>query len=249
MQIRSVNQPPAVTGPSRDGRTASAAPPVVLVVDRDPVVVAAITSVLAWPEFEVVGVGDVDAALRQCAERRLSIAIVECDSSDQSGVELLECIGAHGAIPVICLSEVTEEAFVQAAAAGATAYLAKPLDMRVLPPVIKVALQRHQELHALRQHIEKLRLALDTSRNINAACGLLMARFCIGFEEAFGRLRRHARSQRVRIEELALELLRATNETARLYGVFGQGLPAASPDDPASTPRVTDTRLQSDGQG
>jgi hypothetical protein len=56
-----------------------------------------------------------------------------------------------------------------------------------------------------------------------------MATFHLGREEAFERLRRHARSHRVRLEEVASELLKATEEAAKLYESLSQQISTGKP--------------------
>jgi two-component system, response regulator PdtaR len=79
----------------------------------------------------------------------------------------------------------------------------------------------------LRSRSEQLNAALQGGRNVSLAAGLLMATFHIGREEAFERLRRHARSNRVRLEEVASELLRAVDEAAKLYEPLSQQVSTA----------------------
>jgi response regulator NasT len=94
-----------------------------------------------------------------------------------------------------------------------------------LLPVVRLAVQRARDYQALRSRAEQLDAALQGGRNVSLAAGLLMATFHIGREDAFERLRRHARSNRVRLEEVASELLRATEETTKLYEALSQQVP------------------------
>jgi response regulator NasT len=109
------------------------------------------------------------------------------------------------------------------------AFLFQPVDARQLLPVVRIALQRSRDLHALRSRAEQLNTALQGGRNVSMAAGLLMAMFHIGREEAFERLRRHARSNRVRLEDVASELLRATDEAAKLYEPLSQQVSTGKP--------------------
>ena len=128
------------------------------------------------------------------------------------------------------MSAQSGEAVVrEATAAGVMAFLLHPVDTRQLLPVVRIALQRARDLHALRSRAEQLNTALQGGRNVSMAAGLLMAMFHVGREEAFERLRRYARSNRVRLEEVASELLRATDEAAKLYESLSQQVSTGKP--------------------
>ncbi len=61
-----------------------------------------------------------------------------------------------------------------------------------------------------------------------------MSRFHLSQKEAYDRLRRQARSTRVRLEDIAVELLRMSEEDTRLYDALGELRPGAMPgvEDP-----------------
>jgi response regulator NasT len=91
--------------------------------------------------------------------------------------------------------------------------------------MLSVAIQRGRDIRALRVQAEQLNTALQSGRAVGLAAGLLMARFRLSREEALERLRRHARSNRIRLEEVASELLRVHEESARLYGSLSHCTP------------------------
>jgi response regulator NasT len=147
-----------------------------------------------------------------------SLAIIGYGISGSTGLEIAHEIINRTSVPVVLLSAISNDVIVrEAVAASVSGFLLKPVDVRQLLPVVRIALQRARDYLALRSRAEQLNEALQGGRNVSLAAGLLMATFHIGREEAFERLRRHARSNRVRLEEVASDLLRATDEAAKLY--------------------------------
>lgn len=200
----------------------------ILVADDDPLIVTTLAHVLRKNSFEVLAASDSDSALDTCIRTRPALAIVDYAMPGMNGVELARLIAERTSVPVMFLSAYNDESIVTAAvAAGAMAFLVKPIDTLQVLPAVHTALQRARELHALRFQTEQLNSALQTGRNISIATGLLMAKFQIGQQEALERLRRKARSRRTRLEAFASELLRATDEAGKLYEALSDQTPTS----------------------
>lgn len=204
----------------------------VLVADDDPLIVTTIAHTLRSNEFDVASAFDGASALEACIRMRPALAIVDYSMPGMSGVELARLIAQRTAVPVMFLSAYNDESIVrEAVAAGAMAYLVKPVDTLQVVPAVRTAMQRSREMHALRFQTEQLNTALQTGRNISIATGLLMAKFQIGQQEALERLRQKARSRRTRLEAFATELLRATDEAGKLYEALGEHSTARRRED------------------
>jgi response regulator NasT len=203
----------------------------VLVADDDARTVAAVGQELRAAGFDVVEAFDGPSAFDACMAHTPSLAIMGCPISGSTGVKAVHEITSRTSVPVVLMSAASDEALVhEAIAAGVIAFLLKPVDARQLLPAVRIALQRASDFKALRARAEQLNAALQGGRNVSLAAGLLMATLRIGREEAFERLRRHARSNRIRLEEVASELLRATDEAARLYESLRHEVPAGKPN-------------------
>jgi AmiR/NasT family two-component response regulator len=202
----------------------------VLVADSDSDTVALVGQELRAAGFEVLEAFDAPSAFDACMAHTPSLAIVSYVLSGSTGVEIAQEITNRMSVPVVLMSAESGEAVIrEATAAGVMAFLLQPVDARQLLPVVRIALQRARDLHALRSRAEQLNTALQGGRNVSMAAGFLMAMFHVGREEAFERLRRHARSNRVRLEDVASELLRATDEAAKLYESLSQQVSAGKP--------------------
>ncbi|MFL6600917.1 MAG: ANTAR domain-containing response regulator [Steroidobacteraceae bacterium] len=208
----------------------SISPDRVLVADNDAHTVAAVGLQLRAAGFDVLEAFDGPSALDACLVHSPALALVSYEISGSTGVVIAHQIADRASVPVVLMSAECGEAVVrEATAAGVMAFLLLPVDARQLVPVVRIALQRARDLHALRSRAEQLNTALQGGRNVSMAAGLLMAMFHIGREEAFERLRRHARSNRARLEEVASELLRATDDAAKLYESLSQQVSTGKP--------------------
>lgn len=214
------SSPAAATGARSD---AAAPSPTILLADDDPLIVATLGHGLRSAGYQVLVAYDGAHALEICLESNPALAIVDYAMPGLTGVELARQIAKRTSTAVIFLSAYSDQAIVGGAIdAGAMAYLVKPVDTEQLLTMVRTVLQRSREFRALQSQAEQLNTALQMSRNVSVATGVLMEKFGIDQQEALERLRRQARSTRTRLEEVATQLLRMTDETARLYGALGQ---------------------------
>ena len=203
----------------------------VLVADGDARTVAVVGQELRAAGFEVLEAFDGPSAFDACMVHEPSLAIINYVLPGSKGVAIAHEITNRTSVPVVLMSSVSGEAVArEATAAGVLAFLPQPIDARQLLPVVRIAIQRSRDYHALRSRAEQLNAALQGGRNVSLAAGLLMATFHVGREEAFERLRRHARSNRARLEDVASELLRTADEAAKLYEPLSQQVPTGKPN-------------------
>jgi AmiR/NasT family two-component response regulator len=230
------SQEPRAT-PSSVASPAASTAKRVLLADDDRLIVATLGQRLRAAGYEVLEAFDGPSALKACMTLSPDLAIIDHSMPGMSGVELARAIASSTNTPVIFLSAYSDEAIVtDAIAAGAMTYLVKPIDTEQLLPIVRTALQRAREFHALRFQAGNLATALQKDRNVSVAIGLLMAKFNIGQREAFERLRRHARSVRAKMDDVATELLRANDETGRMLELYGDRVPARSHDSTEPEP-------------
>ena len=129
-------------------------------------------------------------------------------------------------VPLLFISALSDEQTVQEAAAlGGIAYLVKPPDVRQLIPSIQTALARAEDLRRLRQNEIQLASAVEQTRTTGAAVGILVERLRIDRQEAFETLRRHARSHRRTVSEVAEQLLSSVESLNALAGATSQTQP------------------------
>lgn len=217
--------------PTRNAERAADASTVVLVADDDPLIVATLGQRLRSAGYRILQAFDGPAALAAATDGHPDLAIIDHAMPGMNGVEVTRALALSTTIPVIFLSAYSNEAIVNdAIAAGVMTYIVKPIDTEQLLPIVRTAMQRSREAHALHGQNEKLRATLEKHQNVSAAVGVLMAALRLDQREAFERLRHHARSQRTKLQDVADELIRCFDATGKLLqgysGTTHQGSPA-----------------------
>ena len=179
-----------------------------LLVDDDGLVLSTFGKGLKDHGYEVKLADNGKDAIRIASEdASLDLAILDMRMPDISGIETANVLKEFN-IPVVFLSAYSEDVYVrQAVADGALAYMIKPIDVEKAIPTIDAALQRAEEIQALRETESRLDGALQTGNVVNVVVGILMERHKIGREAAFDILRNQARSEQRKVKELAAEML------------------------------------------
>jgi response regulator NasT len=178
-----------------------------LLVEDDMLILRTMARGLRDAGYQVSEAESGEEAMRVCTELRPDLAILDINMRGISGLELARWLAPRD-IPFMFLSAYDDADFVhQAEQAGALGYLVKPLDVPRILPSLKTALARARDLAVLRESEEKLVAALQNSREISTAIGLLMERHELSAEQAFERLRAQARSQRIKVLEVARGLI------------------------------------------
>jgi AmiR/NasT family two-component response regulator len=146
-----------------------------------------------------------------------SDASVEADPPDFAWVDVgsssFEPTGlaprlAAARIPFVLTSAANDTSLVQRAIdSGATACFFKPLDVSAIVPAIAVWMARAAELRRLADVEQSLRDALQSSRGVSAAVGILMERHGLDADGAFESLRRQARHERLSVQSLAARIV------------------------------------------
>jgi len=189
----------------------------VLLADDDRLILATLSQGLRAAGFQTLEAASGAALLEMCAKRLPSIAVLDYDMPDMSGIEIAKKLNESNALPFIFLSAYGDESIVRDAIdAGAMAYLMKPIDPPQLIPTIRTAIRRFSELRKLRSDSAQLLSALQSTRETNVVVGLLMARLQLSDKDAYNRLRQFARSQNRKISDVASEILAATGAVHRV---------------------------------
>jgi response regulator NasT len=187
-----------------------AKPRKVLLVDDDRLVLATLGSGLEEVGYAVQTCASADEAKRILAIDAPDIAVLDVRMPGPSGLDLARELRDVYETPFIFLTAFSEaEVVMQAAQYGALGYIVKPVEITQLVPAIEAAAARAEELRKLRETGGQLQRALNESREVSMAVGLLMERRRLDRRQAFELLRTMARSQRRRIGEVAEEMLDA----------------------------------------
>jgi len=182
----------------------------ILIADDDRLILSTLSQGLRDAGYGVLEASDGKAAAHLCEAETPDLAILDVRMPTMSGVEAARLIRQNTDVPILFLSAYSEmEIVTLAVKEGALGYLVKPVDMPQIAPAIETALARAAELKALRDSERSLNAALDSSREISMAVGLIMERYRLSQQAAFQTLRQYARSNRMKIKHVAEELLGA----------------------------------------
>lgn len=183
----------------------------ILLVEDDRLVLATLSQGLAKAGYLVNTAESVDDAEETLASgERPDLIVLDVRMHDRCGLELAERLQSFDHIPFMLLTAYSDQEIIERATAlGALGYLVKPVDTTQLIPAIEAAISRAQELRSLRNSKDQLQLALDGEREISIAVGITMVQYRVGRKAAFELLRKQARSQRRKLAELAMDIVKA----------------------------------------
>lgn len=192
-------------------------PKSLLLVDDDRLILATLSNGLRLAGYHIITAESVDEAeawLQRNA--RPDLVILDVRMPGRNGLELTPLLAELEQIPFLLLTAYSEKELIkQANTSGAMGYLVKPVDITQLIPGIENALARAQELKALRESAQQLQQALDADRMASVAIGIIMDERFINHDEALKLLRNMARSQQIKLADLAANIVQA-RETLNL---------------------------------
>ena len=185
----------------------------ILLADDDRLILSTLGQGLRDAGYKILEATDGAAAVHICETSHPDLAILDVRMPNMSGVEAAHLIREKTTTPFIFLSAYGDREVVQLAVQeGALAYLVKPVDIPQIIPTIEAALARAAELSELRQTTDNLGSALKGNRETSMAVGLIMERYRISQEIAFKILRNYARSERIKVNQLAANLINAAED-------------------------------------
>jgi AmiR/NasT family two-component response regulator len=108
---------------------------------------------------------------------------------------------------ILTSSAASDEDIKLASVCHPLAHLVKPVRPDDLRVAIVIAVQRFEELQALRAEAAGLREALDDRKFIERAKGIIMRQHGVTESEAFCRLKQHSHDQQTRIVDVAKSIV------------------------------------------
>jgi response regulator NasT len=179
-----------------------------LIADDDRVILFALAEGLRAAGYTVIEASSGERAIEMCGDITPDLAILDMRMRGLSGLDVAKWLRENTQTPFIFLSAYDDRETVDGATtAGALGYLIKPVDVYQILPTLRAALTRGAEIRQLRETEKNLAYALNSSRDISVAIGILMERHNIGQQDAFEKLRGTARGQRRKVAEVAGEII------------------------------------------
>ncbi len=161
--------------------------------------------------YEVAGIARSGTEAIHLANRlHPDLIIMDIRMPEMDGTEAALRIRDQQPIPIIMLTAYVDKDTVRKAeAAGALAYLVKPVNENELPPAINVAMARFKEIQSLRNEVGELQDSLEARKLVERAKGILMQRLGLSERDAYERLRQRARDKRAKMRDIAQAIIEA----------------------------------------
>jgi response regulator NasT len=161
--------------------------------------------------YDVIGIARNGAEAITLANRlKPDLIMMDIRMPEMEGTEAASRIRDQMPVPIIMLTAYADKETVRKAeAAGALAYLVKPVNENELPPAINIALARFKEIQGLRSQVNELEDSLEARKLIERAKGILMQRLGLNERDAYERLRQRARDKRAKMKDIAQAIIEA----------------------------------------
>jgi len=181
----------------------------ILLADDDRLILHTMARGLRGAGYTVIEADSGQSSIELCQEVLPDLAILDMRMKDLSGLDVAKWLNANMPTSFIFLSAYDDHETVQAATSlGALGYLVKPVSVQQMLPSIRAALARGEEIQQLKTTEQQLNHAINSSRDLSVAIGMLMERLDIGQQEAFEKIRQNAREQRCKTLQIAADIIR-----------------------------------------
>lgn len=182
-----------------------------LIAEDEGVMVMLLRRALTAAGYNVVGAArSGDEAVRKAEELRPDFIMMDITMPGMTGIEATRLIMERGPIPIIMLTAYSDQAHVDdAIAAGACAYMVKPVTGEQVPPAVRAALARFEQMQETLKENADLRDDLEARKIVERAKGVLMQRQSLTESDAYNKLRKMARDKSVPMKRIAQEIIAA----------------------------------------
>ncbi len=178
--------------------------PHILVAEDDRIILFTLSDGLSRAGYRVTTAADGEMAWQRFSSDLPDLILMDMLMPVMDGLALAKRIRDVSDIPIVFLTAYADEAHVaQSAAIGGYGYLVKPLEVNQILPSLELALARYHEMRALRRSEAHLQTAVQGSRNISVAIGMLKERHGLSEQEAFHAIRSHSRDNRKKMDDIA----------------------------------------------
>jgi response regulator NasT len=183
----------------------------ILLVDDNRLILSTLKEGLEQAGFTISACESVDEAETWLEENeRPNLVLLDLNMPGRSGVELAKYLSEKDQIPFLMLTAFSdEETIKEVNDLGAVGYLVKPVSVAQIIPAIETGVKRGEEIRKLRYNQKMLQVALDGDRSVSVAIGIVMDRHNLNQNEAFELIRKRARSNHLKLIEVANDIIEA----------------------------------------
>ena len=181
----------------------------VMIVDENAARAARLAATLVEGGCEIaarlMGRGDLQDKVN---EIQPDVIIIAMECADRDTLEDMSRITRHQPRPTVMFVDRSDSESIRAAVhAGVSAYVVAGLSPERVRPILEVAIARFNEFQALRRELETARSSLEDRKVIERAKGIVMKRRGLAEDEAFRLLRKMAMDRKMRLADLAREVV------------------------------------------
>jgi response regulator NasT len=189
----------------------------VVIAEDEAIVRLDLKEIMQEEGYEVVGeTGRGDEAVELVRTHRPDLAILDIKMPGTDGLTAAREISVERLCAVLILTAFSQRDLIeQARNAGALAYLVKPFQKSELLPAIEMAIGRFAEMKALDEQVKSLEESLEVRKAIDRAKGILMDELGWKEGESFSWIRSHAMHQRMRMLDVANQIIGGLRPTER----------------------------------
>lgn len=153
--------------------------------------------------------------LRAVEAIRPDVIVIDTDSPTRDVLEHVVIVSRSSPRPIVMFSsDAGGDAIRDAVRAGVSAYVVDGLDSSRVSSIVEVACARFDEFQRLKIELADANLKLSERKLVDRAKGILMKSRDLSEDEAFHALRKLAMSKKVRLGEIAQQVI----ESAELLG-------------------------------
>jgi response regulator NasT len=150
------------------------------------------------------------ALLKTIEELRPDVIVIDTESPSRDVLEHLVVMSQHTPRPVVMFAtDGAPETIREAVRAGVSAYVVDGLDAARVKTIVDVALARFEDFQRLREQLAEANLKLFERKLVERAKGILMKTRGLDEESAYGVLRKAAMDRKLRLSEVAQQLIDA----------------------------------------
>lgn len=150
--------------------------------------------------------------LRTVEALRPDVIVIDTESPTRDVLEHVVMVSRSSPRPIVMFSaDAGGEAIRDAVRAGVSAYVVDGLDVGRVNSIVEVACARFDEYQKLKFELAEANLKLSERKQIERAKGMLMKQRGLDEEQAFQALRRAAMDRKLRLGEVAQQLIDAAD--------------------------------------
>jgi response regulator NasT len=185
----------------------------ILVVDESPERARVLRDGLRLAGYEVTAsLTSPIALLKTIDQLEPDVIVIDTESPSRDVLEHLVVMSQHTPRPVVMFaSDGAPEKIRAAVRAGVSAYVVDGLDPLRVKSIIDVAVARFEDFQNLREQLAQANLKLSERKLVERAKGILMRSRGLDEEAAYGLLRKFAMDRKLRMSEVAQQLIDAAD--------------------------------------